>query len=540
LFSIGVRDHGAPWLLALATLGLGLVWLGSEGTYIGDERYYTDAVLRMRASGDWWRPEFADGSPRVNKPLLIYWLMGASMQAFGVSLFAARLPFLIAGALLVPATASVARGLFPGQPEAPLLAAAIAASNTTLSMLATRCTPDMLLVLSVTIAWIGLVEFLGSGRPARRAAFWLWGGIGLAAASKGSLAVVLLLFAVAACARSGRAALRGLAYLPALLVGVSIAAVALMPLWISERSGAGPSFVEDQLATRLAGSPSEALWLAASYLGSTARHCLPWTLLPFAVLALARQELRTRLREHRQGFLLVGCFTAVLWLVFSSGNVHRARYMSPAYPLIAAALSVLVLQARSLRGVALGLRGLTWIIAAVCTTLALVLARVDVRASAGAAAVAVAAVGLAGNRRCEARGLDLALSMLGLLLLAAPGMRATFKSDYWGRAAMLERLDATWGFDPSTPSIVRVLSAGRLDPRPLPTEWNGLEEERGFTVLVQGDEAAALAARDWRIEPCGFRAGRLGLREALAVCGSADPYARFARAGVPVFVARQP
>ena len=99
-FGVGVSGRGAPWLLALMTLGVGLVWLGSEGTYNGDERYYTDAVLRMRASGDWWRPAFADGSPRLNKPLLIYWLMGASMQVFGASLFSARLPFLIAGALL--------------------------------------------------------------------------------------------------------------------------------------------------------------------------------------------------------------------------------------------------------------------------------------------------------------------------------------------------------------------------------------------------------------------------------------------------------
>ncbi len=516
------------------------MWLGSEGTYHGDERFYTDAVLRMLASGDWLRPEYADGTARLNKPLLVYWLMGASMKLFGANLFAARLPFLIAGALLVPVTARLARALFPSHPRAPWLATLIAASNTSLVTLAVRCTPDILLALAVAIAWIGLAELLVAERPARSCAPWLWGGIGLAAASKGSLALVLLIFALVAIAAKRRSAWRGLLHAPSLVLGFGVAAASLSPLWLIEDPNAGASFVKDQVSTRIANSPLEALELAGAYVGSTARHFLPWLLAPLLALFVARPALRETLRTQRRGLALAGLFAAALWIVFASANLHRGRYLSPAYPTLACAVAVLVLETQHLRAVRGGLRALTVSIALVSALLAAALVRVDLAASASAAFVAALAGGLAWRGAADRRAEHFALASGALLLLAAPGVRHAFRSDYWARAAAAERIDATWGFDLSTPSVVRVLAEGRLDPRAWPAAPDEADFERASVVLAMGPAIAEFERRGWRLEECGFRAKRVKAGDVRPLLGADDPLGWFAAQGERVVLAHRP
>jgi 4-amino-4-deoxy-L-arabinose transferase-like glycosyltransferase len=534
------KASSAPWRLALAYLALGLVWLGSEGTYHGDERFYTDAVLRMLASGDWLRPEYADGTARLNKPLLVYWLMGASMKLFGANLFAARLPFLVAGALLIPVTARLARGLFPSSPRAPWLATLIAASNTSLVTLAVRCTPDILLALSVAVAWIGLAELLASERPARRCAPWLWGGIGFAAASKGSLAIVLLVFALVAIGVARRSAWRELLHLPSLALGAVVAAVSLAPLWLIEDPNAGASFVKDQVSTRLANSPLDALKLAGAYVGSTARHFLPWVLAPLLAAFAARPALRESLRTQRRGLALAGLFAAALWVVFASANLHRGRYLSPAYPTLACAIAVLVLDTQHLRPIRIGLRAVKGAIAFVSALLALALVRVDLVASASCAFVALLAGWFVWRGAADRRAEQFALASGALLLLAAPGVRHAFRSDYWSRAAAAERVDATWGFDLSTPSVVRILSGGRLDPRAWPAAPGDDDFARATAVLAMGPGIAELERRGWRLEPCGFRAKRVKGGDLRALLTAAEPQAWFAAQGERVVLAHRP
>ncbi len=531
----------AVWALGLAFSVFGAAWLGSEGTYHGDERFYTDAVLRMLASGDWWRPEYADGSARLNKPLLVYWLMGASMKLFGATLFAARLPFLLAGAALVPLTARLARALFPRTPHVALLAAAIVASNSSILTLAVRCTPDILLVAAVTIAWIGLAELGLARRAPRDCAWWLWGGIGLAAAAKGSLALVLALFAIGAVALLARSAWKQLLHAPALLAGVAIGGVSLAPLWLVSDPRAGASFVEDQVASRLAASPLAALALAADYLGSTARHFAPWVLAP-VLLWRRRASPASRAADgdvERTALRLVLGFALTLWIVFSAANLHRGRYLAPCYPMLACAASAWVLQLGPQRAFDVLLRALTWLVGGASALLAIALARVDAAACASAALVALAAIALARGREPGRRALEFALASFALLALAAPAVRAVFRSDYHQRAAQLERLDATWGFDPSTPALVRMLSGGRVDPTPWPEAPSAEQRASANAVLVLAERASELEREGWKLSPCGFRARRLKLRDVLPLLQAGDPLEWFAAQGAPVFLAER-
>jgi 4-amino-4-deoxy-L-arabinose transferase-like glycosyltransferase len=528
-------------IVGLAFLVFGLFWLGSEGSHHGDERFYTDAALRMLASGDWWRPEYADGTARVNKPLLVYWLIAGSMEVFGPGLFAARLPFLVAGALVLPLTARLARALLPGSPHAPLLAAVLVASNGSLPALAFRSTPDILLVTSVTIAWVGLAELLVTRRPPQACAWWLWAGIGLAAASKGGLAVFLLLFACIAVTTVDRRAWRGLLHPPALAAGIAVAAVSLAPLWWVESTRVGVSFIEDQVGSRLVSSPLDMLETAGEYLGSTARHFLPYSLAPLFLIGARRQRQNIEGRVgpgSPMGVRLALVFAATLWVVFSVGNLHRGRYLAPAYPLLACALSVAVLAAAPRPVFGWMLRIGTYGLTAASILLVAVTARAD--ALAGASVAAAAAVGLLASRggRPRTRPLRFGLTMAAFVTLAVPAVRATYASDHLTRAAQLPELDSTWGFSSSTPSLVRVLSGGRLDPTAWPDTPQPHAPVGATSVLVAGERAERLRELGWRLEPCGFLARRLDLRDLWPLLRARDPRAWFRGESAPVFVAQ--
>ena len=112
-----------------------------------------------------------------------------------------------------------------------------------------------------------------------------------------------------------------------------------------------------------------------------------------------------------------------------------------------------------------------------------------------------AAVSGARSRASERSALHLALALAVVMVATTPAIRHVFRSSYWSRASELARLDATWGFDPSTPSLVRILSAGRLDPRPWPAQPDfemlvpaslGSHVER----LVRTSRASVLTVRD--------------------------------------------
>src|SRR5439155_5752753 len=98
-------------LLVLALFLCGLPILPDAALYHSDERYYTDASIRMVQGGDWTTPYYL-GEPRLKKPMLAYWTMAASEEALGASLLAARLPSLLLGCLLVWITWSTALAMF--------------------------------------------------------------------------------------------------------------------------------------------------------------------------------------------------------------------------------------------------------------------------------------------------------------------------------------------------------------------------------------------------------------------------------------------
>jgi 4-amino-4-deoxy-L-arabinose transferase-like glycosyltransferase len=88
-------------LIALAAL-LHVATIGSGDLYSQTEGQYAAAAREMVETNQWLLPT-NDGTPRLQKPPLLYWLMIVSFKLFGVNTAAARLPV----ALAVVATAAL-------------------------------------------------------------------------------------------------------------------------------------------------------------------------------------------------------------------------------------------------------------------------------------------------------------------------------------------------------------------------------------------------------------------------------------------------
>ncbi|MBI3668155.1 MAG: glycosyltransferase family 39 protein [Acidobacteria bacterium] len=100
------RPLMAVFLLSMAGLSFGIQKSIIASAYTDpvsriraqDESVYSHAAIRMARGGDWLTPKFL-GRYFLYKPPLLLWLAGLTMKAFGVSLWALRLPVLLAGAL---------------------------------------------------------------------------------------------------------------------------------------------------------------------------------------------------------------------------------------------------------------------------------------------------------------------------------------------------------------------------------------------------------------------------------------------------------
>src|SRR5262249_8671938 len=128
-----------------------------------DERNYTDASIAMVHSRDYVTPRWPDGHPNVHKPILAYWVVAASYALFGVSLAASRVPFMVAGVLVIALTYATARRM--GSPrETAALAAAIAFSEPQLILASMRAIPDVLLCLFMLVSAYGFLGVIALGR----------------------------------------------------------------------------------------------------------------------------------------------------------------------------------------------------------------------------------------------------------------------------------------------------------------------------------------------------------------------------------------
>lgn len=152
------------------------------------EVFFAECAREMIATSNFVTPLYHN-QPFFDKPILVYWLIIAMFQNFGLSHFAARLPSIIAALGTVLTTVFAGAALF--ERRSGLIAGAMLATSFMFLSFASLCMSDMLLVLfdSLTLSFF----YLGVSSDKRRTLYWLAAALtmGLAFLTKGPIGVVL-------------------------------------------------------------------------------------------------------------------------------------------------------------------------------------------------------------------------------------------------------------------------------------------------------------------------------------------------------------
>ena len=312
-----------------------------------DERHYTNAPIFMMQSGDWLTPRNGQGKFRFKKPIMTYWAVLGSYQAFGVGALSLRLPFLLAGAIVIWLTYQLTMMLFGGRATA-LIASLIMATHPLMITAAVRANPDMLMVMCLLISVYGFFGMMLSNRPRPIHHYAAYLGIGLAVAVKGPLPVLVfagisLLFALYNPWR--RVPLANLIHLPSMLLAFVVAVSWFIAMFVLHGAEGLGLFLNDHLTGRVDFQWGELIAHMAAAFAGLALLFLPWNLI---LLHLGiKGEIKQAVKSSRNFALLAGF--AALWaaaIIVMSGPVKLfyPRYVLPVVPLFAILLAHVLTQ----------------------------------------------------------------------------------------------------------------------------------------------------------------------------------------------------
>lgn len=296
-----------------------------------DEGLHAAMAREMAERGDWITPRLL-GVAFLDKPILYFWALAASVWTFGAHEFAIRLPGVAFGLAGIAATASFATTL-AGR-RAGALAGLVHATMLLPFAVSAVAVHDIALVPFTTLAMLGLWRAALSKTPGSTIAWGAGAGLVLGAAALtkalSGVAAVGLPFAIwMVWERRVRVSL-----LAAGVTCVAVAALVALPWYLAmERANAGYLhyyFVERHLlgfttSTQLHGT--RGWWY---YLPTMAAGALPWTgfLWPAARDAISPASARSSQRLL-WAWLVVGLF------FFSVAGSKLATYILPLFPAVA-------------------------------------------------------------------------------------------------------------------------------------------------------------------------------------------------------------
>lgn len=180
------------WLALLAALAFFRA-AATRSLWSPDEGRYAEIGREMLATGDWIVPRL-NAVRYFEKPPLVYWSIAASLGAFGLNEFAARLPILLSALALLAGT--IWLGRLTASRRAGALAALMLAASPMVFTLGQVVILDVplaaLVTLSLCCAWRGL----SVAAPAAEPGWARWplasaGLLALATLAKGPIAVVI-------------------------------------------------------------------------------------------------------------------------------------------------------------------------------------------------------------------------------------------------------------------------------------------------------------------------------------------------------------
>jgi 4-amino-4-deoxy-L-arabinose transferase-like glycosyltransferase len=548
-------ERGAALCVTVIFLVACLLLINSLTVYQGDERYYTDAAIRMLQSGDYLTPYFDDGEPRFLKPILSYWPLAASFRLFGINLPASRIPSIIAGCLVVWLTYQLAQVLFRHNGIAAL-AAAILASNGNFLHASLRARPDIHLCLFVTVSLYGFARLLfRDGSAYSYACAYL--GSGLAVATKGLPGLLPVVFASLFCLlrRSSDCKLPRLIHLPSIVAGVAVGLCWFILMYVLHGATAIQAFYSDQIQDKLAGSAINVFHNGFKYLTSMAAIFSPWFVIVVVLLLMRFDNAATHpLKRFRSECLFsLGWFMTIM-VVYLGGMTNRNRYMLPAFPLLACFIAVML--EPCLRG---GLPGrlLYKILPGWLSVLGLIWGallvgmgrRLHSDLMVGGVICVLAANGLFVMTR-RSRPSTRVVAIAGFLLVFFTGHELFTRSVFavspvsaWLETIQRERIDlqrtviGALGIRPNFIGQARILSNGRLHFRQLPEDAVSLQA-REYPVLIASETfSRQLSAADYTLIRSGFVYDDITLKDIPHLLRSQDCQLHLSSLQIPFHVA---
>jgi 4-amino-4-deoxy-L-arabinose transferase-like glycosyltransferase len=199
------------FVLLVAALGPYFVGLGASSIWDANEAFYVETPREMLERGDWVFPTF-NYEPRLNKPVLSYWIVGLFYMVLGVSVTAERMAIALGGMAMIATAFFLAFAASPRthagldlnerMHHSPVMAALWAALGLAVDprmlMFSRRIFIDVYIsmFMGLTLLFFALSERF----PARRRLFLvlMYVAVGLGVLTKGPVAVVLpgLAFAI--------------------------------------------------------------------------------------------------------------------------------------------------------------------------------------------------------------------------------------------------------------------------------------------------------------------------------------------------------
>jgi 4-amino-4-deoxy-L-arabinose transferase len=204
-------------LLLLISAALALAFQGSRGLFEPDEGRYTNVALQILQHNDWISLYRNADSLHFTKPPLTYWLIAASVSAFGHNEWAVRLPMALSFVLLIALGFRLGRIFIPSRAWLPPL---FLMASPILFLSANWVNTDMLLTAMTTMAICCYAEY----RFAAGKRIWLdamWCAFALAFMTKGppGLLPLLAIVVFAIWHGDGKALLRPLGIASFIVLG---------------------------------------------------------------------------------------------------------------------------------------------------------------------------------------------------------------------------------------------------------------------------------------------------------------------------------
>lgn len=316
----------AGWMaLAIASLWLRPLWPV-------DETRYASVAWEMWLRGDFLVP-YINGEPYSHKPPLLFWLIHLGWAAFGVNDWWPRMIAPLCALAAVPLLRMLGRLLWPREDDSPRAAAWILFGTSLFAAFVTLLMFDLLLMLSVMIAMIGVLRLTrGEGSAG---VLWLGAGIGLGVLAKGPVVLLHVLPAAVFApwwtseARQHPARWYGYVFL-GVLVGAALALAWALPAGYFGGEAYRRAIFWGQTAGRVSESFAHRApwWYYAPLLPVI---FFPWLLWPtlwrgLRAMGFGREETGNR-------FLVAWLVLTIVGFSFVSGK--QAKYLVPMLPAFA-------------------------------------------------------------------------------------------------------------------------------------------------------------------------------------------------------------